>query len=174
MWPFWGFFLPTHCIFHPQCITPANLPSIINANVSGKKTPFANLPLRGGVSTEGHFVHTLYFWNPACDGKRRREKMSMFMWKPSCGNLPGVWSRCEWRTWRWIFLNPRKPQGLYLEGVIQGEMENHRLKISKCFLQSFCSLQRTHPKPTAPEELPSSCPFIYILQYLFFYISKML
>lgn len=53
MWPFWGFFLPTHYIFHPQCIMPANLPSIINANVSGKKTQFANLPLKGAGGWDG-------------------------------------------------------------------------------------------------------------------------
>lgn len=101
--------------------------------------------------------------------RKKKKKLSMFMWKPSCGNSPGVWSHCSWRTWRWIFLNPTKPQGLYLEGVIRGKMEMHHLK-------KLCNPSALYGGHVLNLQDTRSClaVILFILKRQFLYIFRML
>lgn len=117
----YGSFYP-HTVFSIHSASwRANLPSVINANVSGrKKTVLANRLLKGRwAQKDTLFTPDISGIQLAKENGGEREKkknLSMFMWKPSCGNLPAVWSHCNWRTWQWIFLNPQKTSRPVLRG----------------------------------------------------------
>lgn len=142
----------------------------------GKKYCWQTIHWRGGEHRGTLCSHLIFLEFSLWRKNEERKKKSC---QCLCGNLvveicPVCEATAIEKTWQRIFLNPRKPQGLYLEGVIQGEMEMDHLKNSMGHLQSLYCLQRTRPNPTAPEELPSSKPFLFILQCLFLYFSKML